>query len=40
MASAELDDNLTQTGCFDINGLLVWGGLTYINWSQLDTEAI
>ena len=39
-ASAELNDNLTQIGCFDINGLSVQVGRTYINLLQLDTKAI
>ena len=38
--SAELNDNLTQIGCFDINGLSVRVGRTYINLSQLDAKAI
>ena len=30
-ASAELNDILTQIGCFDINGLSIRGGHTFIN---------
>ena len=39
-ASAELNDDLAQIGCFDNNGLSVRVGRTYINLSQLDAKAI
>ena len=39
-ASTELNDNQAQIKGFDINGLSVRGGHTYINWSQLDTKII
>ena len=38
--STELNDNQTQIRDFEINGLSVWEGHTYINWSQLDTKTI
>ena len=38
--STELNDNQTQVRDLDINGLTVWGGHTFINWSQLDTRTI
>ena len=36
-AITKLNDNQTQIRGSDINGLLVRGGHTCINWSQLDT---
>ena len=39
-ASAELNDNQTQIRYSNINGLIVLGGLTFINWLQLGTNAI
>ena len=40
MVSIELNDNQTQTKGSEINGLLVRGGHTCIDWLQLDTETI
>ena len=40
MTSTGLNDNQTQIRDFDINGFIVQGGFTFINWSQLDTSTI
>ena len=40
MANTKLNDNQTQIKDSDINGLIIWGGLTFISWSQLGTNAI
>ena len=40
MASTELNNNQTQIRDSDINGLIVRGGLPFINWSQLGISTI